>query len=150
MVPVKVIKGCKAFKMFPDELIEEIASIGFSLTYMANEILFNIDDPAENLNILMKGRIDIMTTKRTQLVTVQTLRPGDPFALSSMITGRFTGAAKAIEDSEICALPVDKMQKILKKDYKAGFYFMKQIAILVSSRLVKMHYQLDVTGSGYI
>ena len=63
---------------------------------------------------------------------------------------RFTSAAKAVEDSEVCSLPVEEITKILEKDYKAGFYFMKQIAVIVSSRLIKIHYQMDVTGSGYI
>jgi len=67
-----------------------------------------------------------------------------------MVTRRFTSAAKAIEDSEVCSLPVEKITKILEKDYKAGFYFMKQIAVIVSSRLIKIHYRMDVTGSGYI
>jgi len=57
--------------MFPDELIEEIASIGIEISYKANEMLFNIDEPARNLAILINGRVDIMTTKRTQLVLVQ-------------------------------------------------------------------------------
>ena len=149
MVPVEVIRQCKMFKMFPDELIGEIASIGVPLSYKANEILFNIDEPAANLAVLMKGRVEIMTTKRTQAVPVHTVRPGEAFALSAMITGRFTSAAKAIQDSEICALPVDRMNKILEKDYKAGFYFMKQIAVLFSGRLTRIHYQLDITGSGY-
>lgn len=150
MVPVELIRDCKIFKMFPDNLIEEIASIGIPVSYKANSMIFNIDEPAKNLAILMKGRVDIMTTKRTQIVPVHTVRPGEAFALSSMITGRFTSAAKAIDDSEICVLPVNKLNKILEQDYKVGFHFMKQIAILFSSRLIKIHYQLDVTGSGYI
>jgi CRP-like cAMP-binding protein len=150
MVPVEIIKKCKIFKMFPDELIEEIASIGVEISYKANEILFNIDDPAKNLSILVKGRVDIMTTKRTQLVLVQTIYPGEPFGMSSMITGHFTAAAKVIEDSVIAALPADKLERILEKDYRAAFQFMKQIALKVSSRLLRMHYQLDITGSGYI
>jgi CRP-like cAMP-binding protein len=136
--------------MFPDPLIEEIASIGFLAIYKAGEMIFNIDEPADNLAILTKGRVDILTTKRTQYVPVHPVMPGEAFALSSMITGRFVSAARAVENSEICAIPVDKMHKILEKDFKVGFYFMKQIAVLVSNRLVKMHYQLDVTGSGYI
>jgi len=150
MVPIEIIRECKIFKMFPETLIEEIASVGFPLTYKANEMLFNVDEPADNLAILMEGRVDILTTKRTQFVPVHTVRPGEAFALSSMITGHFVSAAKAMEDSEVCALPVDKMNIILEKDYKVAFYFMRQIAVLVSNRLVKMHYQLDVTGSGYI
>ena len=150
MVPVEVIRACKIFKMFPDSLIEEIASIGIPLTYKANQMVFNIDEPAKNFAVLMEGRVDIMTTKRTQIVPVHTVRPGEAFALSSMVTGRFTSGAKAIEDSKICAFPVDKMDKIIEKDYKAGFFFMKQIAVLFSARLIKIHYQLDVTGSGYI
>ena len=150
MVPVEIIKQCKIFKMFPDNLLEEMASIGVPLKYKANEMIFNIDEPAKNLAILMSGRVEILTTKRTQFVPVHTVKPGEAFALSAMITGRLVSAAKAIEDSEICALPVGKMHRIIEKDYKVGFFFMKQIAVLVSSRLVKMHYQLDVTGSGYI
>jgi len=150
MVPVEVIRKCKIFKMFPNELIEEIAGIGIPVKHKANEMLFNIDDPAENLAVLIKGRVDIMTTKRTQIVPVHTVMPGEAFAFSAMVTGRFTSAAKAIEDSEVCSLPVEEITKILEKDYKAGFYFMKQIAVIVSSRLIKIHYQMDVTGSGYI
>ena len=120
MVPIEIIKECKIFKMFPDELIEEIASIGVEISYKANEILFNIDEPARNLAILINGRVDIMTTKRTQLVLVQTIYPGEPFAMSSMITGRLTAAAKAIEDSVIASLPAVKLES-LKRTIKQPF-----------------------------
>jgi len=150
MVPIEIIKGCKIFKMFPEDLIEEIASIGVEVSYKANEILFNTDEPAHNLAVLMKGRVNIMTTKRTQLIAIHTVYPREAFALSSMITGLFYAAAKALEDSVVCTIPVEKLHRILEKDYRAGFLFMKQIATLVSIRLAKMHHQLDITGSGYI
>jgi CRP-like cAMP-binding protein len=59
-------------------------------------------------------------------------------------------AAKAVEDSLVCSLPAEKLHRIIEKDYKAGFLFMKQISLLVSTRLVKICHQLDVTGQGYI
>ena len=149
MVPVEIIKECKVFKMFPDDLIKEIASIGLQLEYKANEMLFNIDEPADSLAILTKGKVEILTTKRTQLIPIRTVFPSEAFGLSSVITGRFVFAARAIEDSVICAVPVEKLQKILEKDYKAGFLFMKHIATLGTNRLVRMHDQLDITGPGY-
>ena len=150
MIPVEIVRECKIFKMFPESLVDEIASIGFEVAYKKDDILFNIDEPAHNLAILMKGRIDIMATKRTQLIPIHTVYPGEAFALSSMITGLFVAAAKAVEDSVVCALPAEKLHEIIEKDYKAGFLFMKQISLLVSTRLVKICHQLDVTGQGYI
>jgi signal-transduction protein with cAMP-binding, CBS, and nucleotidyltransferase domain len=150
MKPIEIIRECKIFKMFPESLMDEIASIGFEATYKKNEILFNIDEPAHNLGILMRGRLDIMATKRTQLIPIHTVYPGEAFALSSMITGLFVAAAKAVEDSVVFSLPAEKLHRILEKDYKAGYLFMKQIALLVSTRLVKICHQLDVTGQGYI
>jgi CRP/FNR family transcriptional regulator len=150
MVPVEIVRECKIFKMFPESLLDEIASIGSEEAYKKNDILFNIDEPAQNLCILMKGRVDIMATKRTQLIPIHTVYPGEAFGLSSMITGLFVAAAKALDDSLVCALPSEKLHKILEKDYKAGFLFMKQISLLVSTRLVKICHQLDVTGQGYI
>lgn len=150
MEPLEIIKECKLFKMFPDNLIHEIASIGIKMEYKANEVLFNIDEPAHNLAVLMEGRVNIMTTKRTQLIGIHTVYPREAFALSSMITGVFYATAKALEDSVVYAIPVEKLHRILEKDYRAGFRFIKQLAILISIRLVKMHHQLDITGPGYI
>lgn len=149
MVPVEVIKDCKIFKMFPDNIIEEIASVGLKLKYKANQMIFNIDEPAENLSILCEGRVQILTTKRTQLIPFRIVYPGDAFALSSVITGRFVAAARAMEDCVVCAIPTDELNKILEKDYKGGFLFMKHIATLLSNRLVRMHNQLDIAGPGY-
>jgi signal-transduction protein with cAMP-binding, CBS, and nucleotidyltransferase domain len=150
MIPVEIVRECKIFKVFSESLQDEIASIGIENAYKKNEILFNIDEPAHNLCILMKGRIDIMATKRTQLIPIHTVYPGEAFGLSSMITGLFVAAAKAVEDSLVCELPAEQLHKIIEKDYKAGFQFMKQISLLVSTRLVKICHQLDVTGQGYI
>lgn len=150
MVPVEVIKECKVFKMFPDNLIEEIASIGEERAYRANDLLFNRDEPAHYMAVLMKGRVDILTTKRTQMIPLHTVYPFEAFGLSALIRGLYVAAAKATDDSLVCYLPVDKMEEILEKDYKAAFHFMKQIALLVSTRLIKSQYQLDVTGSGYV
>jgi CRP-like cAMP-binding protein len=150
MVPVEIIKECKAFKMFPDELIEEIASIGSEAKYKPNEMIFNIDEAADNMAVLMKGRVDIMATKRTQLIPLHTVYPGEAFGFSLMITPRFAGAAKAMEDSVVCFLPVDKMNEILEKDYKVGFQFMKHIALLILNRLLELHRQMDITGAGFM
>ena len=149
MIPVEIIKECNVLKMFSDDLIKEIASFGIELEYKANEMLFNIDEPADNLAILMTGKVEILTTKRTQLIPVRTVFPNEAFALSSMITGRFVYAVRAVEDSVVCALPVNRIYEIIEKDYKAGFLFMKHIATLVSNRLVRMHDQLDIAGPGY-
>jgi hypothetical protein len=56
MIQANIIRECKIFKMFPENLVDEIASIGFEVAYKKNDILFNIDEPAHNLAILMKGR----------------------------------------------------------------------------------------------
>jgi CRP-like cAMP-binding protein len=150
MIPLELISDSRIFKMFPEDLIKEIGTIGIELKYKANELIFDIDEKADNLAILMKGRVDIMTTKRTQLIPIHTVYPGEAFALSSMITGRFVNAAKALDDSVVYAIPVKRLEKILEKDHKAAYQFIKQIALLVSTRLVKINYQLNVTGSGYI
>jgi hypothetical protein len=42
------------------------------------------------------------------------------------------------------------MERVLEKNYRIAYLFMKQIAILVSTRLLRMHYQMDITGSGYL
>ena len=149
MVPVQLIKQCKIFKMFPEDMVEQVAGIGIPVIYKAGEMLFNVDEPAHNLAVLMKGRVEILTTKRTQFVPIHIVMPGEAFALSSMITGRFVSAARAAEDSEVCALPVDKFTQIIEQDYKVAYLFMKQIAILVSSRLLRIHYQLDAAGPGF-
>jgi CRP-like cAMP-binding protein len=150
MVPLEIISECKVFKMFPDNLLQEIAAIGEERAYKANDLLFNRDEPANNMFVLMKGKVDILTTKRTQMIPLHTVYPYEAFGLSAMIRGLYVAAARATEDSVLCCLPVVKMEKILEEDYKAAFLFMKQIALLVSNRLVKIQYQLEVTGSGYI
>jgi len=66
-----------------------------------------------------------------------------------MITGRFVSAARATEDSEVCPLPVDNLTEVRGQDYKVAYLFMKQIAIVVSSRLLRIHYQLDTEGPGF-
>ncbi len=150
MEPIEIIRVCKIFKEFPEEFKEELAKASTVISYKANDIIFEMDDDAHSLAILMKGRVDIMTTKRTQLIPFHTIYPGEAFALSSMITGKFHSSAKAVDDSQICAIPVDKMEKVLERDYRLAYMFMKQIAILVSTRLLKMHYHMDIAGSGYM
>lgn len=54
-MPAQLIKECKIFKMFPDKMVEQVATIGIPVTYKAGEMLFNVDKPAHNLVVLMKG-----------------------------------------------------------------------------------------------
>jgi len=68
------------------------------------------------------------------LIPIHMVYPGEAFALSSMITGLFVAAAKAVEESVVGTLPAEKLY----------------IFLLVSTRLVKICHQLDVTGQGYI
>jgi CRP-like cAMP-binding protein len=149
MVGEEIIKGCEIFDVFPEEMIREVASFGIPLNYNKGQILFNFDDPANNFLILVSGRVEVLTTKGSLFIPVHTVKPGEAFALSAMITGRFVSAARAVEDSKVCALPVGKMNRILEKDYKVGFHFMKRIAALVSGRILKVHYQLEAIDSGY-
>ena len=149
MVSIEFIRKCKIFKILPDSMIEDITGIALVRDYKAGELLFNVDEPADDLGILLSGRVDILTTKRTQLVPVHSVMPGEAFAFSSMITRRFMSAARAEENSEVCELPVEELDKILATDYKVAFHFMRQLGVLVSSRLLKIHYQMDLTGSGF-
>jgi len=149
MVGEEIIRGCEIFDIFPDDLVKEVAAIGIPLNYSRGRVLFNFDDPANNFLILVSGRVDVLTTKGSLFIPVHTVKPGEAFALSAMITGRFVSAARAEEDSKVCALPVSKMNRILEKDYKVGFHFMKRIAILVSGRILKVHYRLEAINSGY-
>ena len=149
MVGEEIIRGCEIFDIFPDDLVKEVAAIGIPLNYSRGQVLFNFDDPANNFLILVSGRVDVLTAKGSLFIPVHTVKPGEAFALSAMITGRFVSAARAEEDSKVCALPVSKMNRILEKDYKVGFHFMKRIAILVSGRILKVHYRLEAIDSGY-
>ncbi len=150
MTPIEALKECSIFQHFPDDMLEKITSFSMPKKYSAHETIFEADEIAHNLYLLMEGRVGIYVTKRTQPVLMDTILPAGVFGLSCVASGQFIASAKALVDSEVLLIPSDKLEALLEEDYKVAYNFMKQVSKLISRRLVKVSLQLDITGSGYI
>lgn len=69
----------------------------------AGQVLCRMDEPAEHLYVLLKGRVQLSRPMRSgHEVLVSVLVPGDPFGLVCLLNrrARYMGTAEAIEDGE--------------------------------------------------
>ncbi len=107
--------------LFADLSAEEIAAMDImapARLYRRGELLFSQSQPVTALFILKSGRVRIFrVTEDGKALTMAILEPGAVFGEMMLVGQRmYDNYAEAIEDSAICQLTVDEVERFLLSD----------------------------------
>ena len=85
------------------------------LSFAKNEFIYHADETAKGIFCIYSGTIKIfkpVTSK--QEITIHQATNGEIFGFNSIAHGRFTNSAVALEDTEVCFIPLSEMHKLIK------------------------------------
>jgi toluene monooxygenase system ferredoxin subunit len=127
------------FKDLPEEQITAIAKICQEVNYSKGEMIFDESERAENLYILMEGRVSIRMrlSSKPQSITVSVLNDSpQSFGWSGVVSPYFyTAFAMCEDDCRLLALSGQKLIEVLRQEPVSGFEVMRRISEVISSRL---------------
>jgi CRP/FNR family cyclic AMP-dependent transcriptional regulator len=122
----------------PDEALRKLAGISHAHIFPAGSILFEERTQNKNLYLIWSGRVALdMNVPGHGNVRVLSLGPGDMVAWSAVLDqGEMTASAVATEDTEVVALPADKLLAQCQADPQLGYEIMLRIARQLARRLL--------------
>lgn len=85
------------------------------LSFNKNEFIYHTADPASGIYCIYSGAVKIFKPN-TPLndVTIHEVSNGEIFGFNSIAHGRFTNSAIALEDTEVCFIPLTEMHNLIK------------------------------------
>lgn len=127
------------FEDLPDTQIDAIGKICQEVSYSKGEMIFDESERAENLYILMDGRVSIRMrlSSKPQSITVSVLDSAPiSFGWSGVVAPYYyTAFAMCEEDCRLLALPGQELIEVLRQEPVSGFEVMRRISEVISSRL---------------
>ncbi len=150
MVDPEVLRSVQLFADFPDEALGELAEASQIRSLRRNDVLFSEGDESDELYVVTRGRLAMVNRSidgRESVVAL--MEPGDLFGEFPLFDGdRRSTDARALEMSEVAAVPYGPLQLIYKEDPTQ----LTRVVALLASRLRTMDSVLadsvflDVTG----
>jgi CRP-like cAMP-binding protein len=146
MISPEMLRRYPYFADASDESLRQLAMAGHEVKVHAGATMFDEDEPADQLYIIVHGEIDIVYSlpdgKRR---TVDTLVDGDLLVWSALIPPhRTTGSGIATKDTHLVALAAERVRTLCEQDSKLGHQLMNQVVKLLSNRLDCVQVQLAV------
>ncbi len=133
-----------------------IAAIAVEETHAAGDRLFAAGDAAQNLYILLEGRLRLSTLRGGGLLSHIVSDPGAAVGWSSMAgSGTYTGSVTCTAAARLLRIDRDELNRILEADPTSGLAFYRHLAQIIGRRLVdsygatlSLHAQGDLTSYG--
>jgi len=123
---------------------DSLASLAVGKTYEAGEVIFEENEDAFAVCLLLDGRVGLQMDVGTgRHLTVSTVDPGEIFAWSGLVPPhQFTATARAIEDCEVAIFKSEDLTRLFEDNPRFGYSVMLRIASLIGERLRDTHLQL--------
>lgn len=147
MVSPEMLRRYSYFARVSEETLKEIAMLAEEKSYPAGMRLFYVGDPADYLNIIVEGEVDIQyELGNGEKRTVDTLVPGDILVWSALVEPyRTTAIGTTTKPTKVIAIKAKALRELCDKDPMLGYQLMREIAKLLASRLESARVQLAAT-----
>jgi len=130
-----ILKEIELFEGVDFEVLNEIADICSENSYSKDTVLFEKDEQAKCLYILLEGTV-YLVIKNGGSITYNLSEPGDVFGWSSMLeNGKYTASGICATDLKVVKIEKDKLNRIFQNRPEVGFKVLKRLAGVISRRL---------------
>jgi CRP/FNR family transcriptional regulator, cyclic AMP receptor protein len=150
MVSSQVLADVQLFAEFPEAALASIASAAEQRRVDRNDVLFNEQDEAQELFVVVAGRIAIANVAMDGRESVVALmEDGDLFGEMPLFDGRGRSAtARALEPSEVVVVPYAAVRTVFEEDPSLLWTVVALLAgrIRVTDEALADAMFLDVTG----
>ncbi len=149
MTDVKTLSLIDLFRDLPEPLLEEIGGFCQEISVPKGKLIFNIEDKADKLHVLLSGHVNIrvrMATRPDYLTVSVINQPYQAFGWSGVVAPHhYTASAICEEDCRLLAIDGPKLMAALERFPEAGFVVMRRVAEIISGRLRSSHVALIKT-----
>ena len=129
------LKEIELFEGVNFEVLNEIAGICSEDSYSKDTVLFEKDEQAKCLYILLEGTV-YLVIKNGGSITYNLSEPGDVFGWSSMLeNGKYTASGICGTELKVLKIEKDKLNKIFQNHPEVGFKVLQRLAEVISRRL---------------
>ena len=130
-----ILKEIELFEGVDFEVLNEIADICSENSYSKDTVLFEKDEQAKSLYILLEGTV-YLVIKNGGSITYNLSEPGDVFGWSSMLeNGKYTASGICATDLKVVKIERDKLNRIFQNRPEVGFKVLQRLAGVISRRL---------------
>ncbi len=130
-----ILKEIELFEGVDFEVMNEIAGICSEENYSKGTTIFERDEQAECLYILLEGTV-YLVIKNGGSITYNLSEPGDVFGWSSMLeNGKYTAAGVSATDLKVLKIETYKLNRIFQNRPEIGFKVLQRLAGVISRRL---------------
>jgi CRP/FNR family cyclic AMP-dependent transcriptional regulator len=130
-----ILKEIELFEGVDFEVLNEIADICSEDSYSKDTVLFEKDEQAKCLYILLEGTVSL-AIKNGGSITYNLSEPGDVFGWSSILeNGKYTASGICATDLKVVIIEKDKLNRIFQNRPEVGFKVLQRLAGVISRRL---------------
>jgi CRP-like cAMP-binding protein len=130
-----IIKEIEIFEGIDFEVMNEIAGICSEENHSKGTTIFERDEQAKCLYILLEGTV-CLVIKNGGSITYSLTEPGNVFGWSSMLEhGNYTASGICATDLKVVKIEKDQLIKIFKNHPDVGFKVLQRLAGVISRRL---------------
>ncbi|GIX01283.1 MAG: hypothetical protein KatS3mg112_0220 [Thermogutta sp.] len=144
MVSPEMLRRYPYFAKISEESLKEIAMMAEERSYPAGLQLFNEGDPADYLNIIVEGEVQIQyQLGNGEKRTVDTLVAGDILVWSALIEPyKTTAIGTTSKPTKVIAIKAKPLRELCDRDPMVGYQLTREIAKLLAHRLESARVQL--------
>jgi CRP-like cAMP-binding protein len=148
MISPEMLRGWPYFAGISDESLKALAMIAEEKAVAAGTHMFGEGDPADTLNIIVIGEVNIDYILGTgERRTVDTLVSGDILGWSALVEPyKYTAVGTATKPTQMITISAKKLRDLCEKDPQLGYQLTTQIAKLLAHRLEGARVQLAAIG----
>lgn len=147
MISPEVLRRYPYFASVEEDTLKLVAVIADEKSVPAGTTLFHEGDPAEKLNLIVQGEVEIQYLLGSgELRTVDTLVEGDILGWSALIEPyKYTAIGTAKRETKLVAIDGPKLRRLCDQEPRLGYQLVTQIAKLLAHRLEGARVQLAAT-----
>jgi CRP/FNR family cyclic AMP-dependent transcriptional regulator len=144
MISPEILRRYPYFASINDESLKGIAMMAEEKTVPAGTHLFGEGDPADTLNIIAKGEVDIQYILGSgERRTVDTLLDGDLLVWSALVEPyKATAVGTTTKETRLVVIEGKRLRALCDKDPMVGYRLMTEVAKLLAHRLEGARVQL--------
>jgi CRP/FNR family transcriptional regulator len=130
-----IIKEMELFKGIDHEIMNEIANMCSEKSYVKGTVIFEKDEEAKCLYILVEGTVKLKV-KNGGTITYSLTDLGDIFGWSCMVeSGRYTASGVCATDLKALEIKREVLDKIFNLHPHVGIIVLKRLAGVFSKRI---------------
>ena len=130
-----IIKEMELFKGIDHEIMNEIANMCSEKSYVKGTVIFEKDEEAKCLYILVEGTVKLKV-KNGGTITYSLTDLGDIFGWSCMVeSGRYTASGVCATDLKALEIEREALDKIFNLHPHVGIIVLKRLAGVFSKRI---------------